>query len=85
MHIGHHELACCYDDIFALLVGEVTVDISRILEEVCGVLLQELHVLQRLLKLLCLLDDLEHINFSLLLLKPKYKEAIFHPSAFLEN
>lgn len=85
MHLGGHELACCYDDIFALLAGKVTVDVSSILEEVRGVTLQELHALQRLLKLLCLLDDLEHVIFSLLLLTPNNKEAILHLSAFREN
>lgn len=75
VHLGGHELACCYDDIFALLVGKVTVDIPSVLEEVGGVVLQELHLLQRLLKLLCLLDDLEHVTITLLLLKPNNKEA----------
>lgn len=64
MHLGCHELACCYDDIFALLAGKVTVDISRILEEVCGVTLQKLHVLHRFLELLGLLDDLERETFQ---------------------
>lgn len=85
MHLGRHELACCYDDIFALLAGEVTVDVSSILEEVCGVPLQELHVLQRLLELLGLLDDLERVIFSLLLRKPNNNELILHLSALLEN
>lgn len=85
MHLGCHELACCYDDIFALFAGKVTVDISSILEEVCGVTLQEIHVLQRLLELLGLLDDLEQVIFSLLLLKPNNKEAILHLSASLKN
>lgn len=85
MHLGCHELACCYDDIFALLAGKVTVDISSILEEVCGVTLQEIHVLQRLLELLGLLDDLEQVIFSLLLLKPNNKEVILHLSASLKN
>lgn len=64
VHLGRHELARRYDDIFALLAGKVTVDVSRILEKVCGVALQELHVLQRLLKLLRLLDDLERVMFT---------------------
>lgn len=65
MHLGGHELACCDDDVFALLAGEVAVDVSGVLEEIGGVALQELHVLQRPLKLLRLLDDLEHAAFQL--------------------
>lgn len=67
MHLGRHELARCHNDIFALLAGEVAVDISRVPEEVCGVALQQLHVLQRPLKLLCLLDDLETWRFHSLI------------------
>lgn len=58
VHLGGHEFAGCHDDIFALLAGKVTVDISGIFEQVHGVSLKKLHVLQRLLKLLSFLDDL---------------------------
>lgn len=62
MHLGGHELSSCYDHVFALLAGEVTVDIPGIFEQICGVALQILHLLQSLLKLLRLLDHLECVE-----------------------
>lgn len=60
VHLGRHELAGCYNHIFALLGGEVTVDVSGVFEQVGGISLQELHLLQRCLKFLSLSDHLEH-------------------------
>lgn len=59
MHLGRHELAGRHNHVFALLGGEVTVDVSGVFEQVSRVSLQELHVLQRSLKLLGLPDHLE--------------------------
>lgn len=58
VHLGGHEFASCHDNILALLAGKVTVDIPGIFEQICGVTLQVLHLLKRLLKLLCFLDHL---------------------------
>lgn len=60
MHLGGHELAGCHDHVLALLAGKVAVDISGIFEQVCGIALQILHLLQRLLELLCFLYHLQH-------------------------
>lgn len=59
VHFGGHEFASCHDDISALLAGKVTVDIPGIFEQICGITLQILHLLQRLLKLLRFLNHLK--------------------------
>lgn len=59
VHLRSHEFAGCNDDVLALLAGKVTVHIPGVFEQVCGVALQILHLLQRLLKLICFLDHLE--------------------------
>ena len=59
VHLRGHEFACSHDDILALLAGKVTVDIPGIFEQVRGVALQKLHLLQRLLELFSLLDHLK--------------------------
>ena len=59
MHLGGHELACGHNHVFTLLAGKVTVDVLGVLEEVRGVTLQVLHLLQGALKLLRLLDHLQ--------------------------
>lgn len=62
VHLGGHEFAGRHDDILALLAGKVTVDIPGVFEQVCGIALQKLHLLQRLLKLLRFLDHLERVQ-----------------------
>lgn len=61
VHLGGHQFAGCHDDILALLAGKVTVDIPGVFEQVCGIALQILHLLQRLLELCSFLD---HLRFK---------------------
>lgn len=62
VHLGGHEFPGRHNNILALFAGKVTVDISGIFEQVCGITLQILHHLQRLLKLLRFPDDLEYVQ-----------------------
>lgn len=60
VHLRCHELASCHNHIFALLGREMTVDVSGVFEQVGGISLQELYVLQSCLKFFRLSDHLEH-------------------------
>lgn len=75
MHLGSHEFAGGHDDILALLAGKVTVDIPGIFEQVCGITLQKLHLLQRLLKLLSFLDHLERTQQKIYSVKIEFSSA----------
>lgn len=59
VHFGGHQLARCYDDILALFARKVAVDISGVFQQVCGITLQKVHLLQSFLELLRFFDHLK--------------------------